>query len=63
MCSEEWLVRHCFQKKILVLGTCLGSQLAAKALGDGVYLEDAAEAGFCHDLIPDTSLPLSVYFS
>lgn len=61
--SEERLIRYCFQKEIPVLGICLGSQLAAKALGGRVYRGDTAEAGFYHDLIPDTSLPLFAHFS
>ena len=51
--SEERLIRYCFGKGIPVLGICLGSQLAAKALGGRVYRGATPEAGFYHDLIPD----------
>ena len=61
--SEERLVRYCFRKEIPVLGICLGSQLAAKALGGRVYRGDTPEAGFYHDLMPDARSPLFERFA
>lgn len=61
--GEERLIRYCFKKDIPVLGICLGAQLAAKALGGKVYRGHISEAGFYHDLIPDTESPLFARFS
>lgn len=61
--SEERLILYCFRKGIPVLGICLGSQLAAKALGGRVYRGTTPEAGFYHDLMPDVRSPLFAHFS
>lgn len=61
--SQEKLIRYCFQKEIPVLGICLGSQLAAKALGGRVYRGPIPEAGFYDDLIPNDTSPLFSRFT
>ena len=56
--AEEELVRNCHRRDVPVLGVCLGSQLAAKALGGRVYAGGLAEMGFHDDVIPDRTSAL-----
>jgi GMP synthase-like glutamine amidotransferase len=56
--DQENLIRWCHSRDIPVLGICLGSQLAAKALGGSVHHGLHPEVGFYDDVTPDTSHPL-----
>ncbi len=56
--AEEELVRNCYRRDVPVLGVCLGSQLAAKALGGRVYAGGLTEMGFHDDVIPDRASTL-----
>lgn len=56
--EQEELIRWCHSRDVPVLGICLGSQLAAKALGGGVYRGSRPEVGFYDDVTPDASHPL-----
>ena len=56
--DQEELIRWCHSRDVPVLGICLGSQLAAKALGGGVYRGPRPEVGFYDDVTPDASHPL-----
>jgi len=48
--AEQQLIKNCVEKKIPVLGICLGSQLIAKTFGAKVYSGSLTEIGFYNDL-------------
>ena len=56
--AEEELIRNCLRQGVPVLGICLGSQLAAKALGGRVYAGGRTEMGFHDDIVPDRTSAL-----
>lgn len=53
--NEMSLIRQAADKKIPVLGICLGSQLIAKAFGANVYPGAKKEIGFYHDIQVDSA--------
>lgn len=53
--NEMNLIRNAVEKKIPVLGICLGSQLMAKAFGANVFSGPMKEIGFYHDIRIDTA--------
>ena len=55
---QERLIRWCHSRDVPVLGICLGSQLAARALGGSVHRGPRPEVGFYDDVAPDASHPL-----
>lgn len=56
--DQEDLIRWCHARDVPVLGICLGSQLAARALGGSVYRGSSPEVGFYEDVVPDYAHPL-----
>ena len=58
--AQERLIVDCAARGVPVLGICLGSQLAAKALGGSVHVGRTPEVGFYDDVSPERG---SVMFS
>ena len=56
--DQEKLIAYCHRNQVPLLGICLGSQLAARALGGRVYRGAREEIGFYGDVRPDTGSAL-----